>query len=460
MLEKTTVHLRVISMITISLIGLIVECLTQNWEFWMAPLLFIGILIMWIIHLDQYGSYLMREKFYLGLAMIGVFFHGVHSTSFFDIAVITMLLLATMQLLVNELTLHFVYGEYLLLTVFQAVHLSRIGEIELDSMNISRIILHLVATSCLYYICLQIVRSKQERDVEIEANERYRKEADDDMDDFLVNISHELRTPVNVVNGISNLILKKHDDEEVSAIRDAGLRLSCQIEDIQDYTEVKRKDLVIENENYMITSLINDVFAGYRLPEGKEDLELVIDLHPRVPYMMKGDIKKLNKVIRHLLDNAVKFTKCGGVLLRISVLPRDYGVNLEIIVSDTGIGMSRKEIAKVSKGYYQTDKKRDRSTGGIGLGLSIVYGFVHKMNGFVNIDSTPDEGTTVGVCIPQEVVDSRPCLSLDPNKTGDHIFYVNPEKFDIPEVREFYRLLGVHIAAGLELNLYSAVTVN
>ena len=79
------------------------------------------------------------------------------------------------------------------------------------------------------------------------------------MEDFLSNISHELRTPVNVVNGMSDLLIKRNAGDEAYSIKDAGIRLAYQIEDIQDYTECKRKKFLLEEEDYMSTSLINDV---------------------------------------------------------------------------------------------------------------------------------------------------------------------------------------------------------
>jgi CheY-like chemotaxis protein len=174
--------------------------------------------------------------------------------------------------------------------------------------------------------------------------------------------------------------------------------------------------------------------------------------------MMKGDIKKIHKVFRHLLSNAIKFTKKGGILIKVSAITREYGINLIIEVSDTGLGMTRKDISSVSNGMYQANKKRNRSTGGIGIGLPIVYGFVHKMGGVVKIDSTKRVGTTVMISLPQEIVEPSNCLSLRDDFEGDILFFTDPGKYKVPLIREFYKSMAVNIAMGLGVRLFSAST--
>ena len=120
--------------------------------------------------------------------------------------------------------------------------------------------------------------------------------------------------------------------------------------------------------------------------------------------------------------------------------------------------MTRREIAMVSRGMYQANKKRNRSTGGIGIGLPIVYGFVHRMNGVVKITSKRGVGTTVMVSLPQQVVDPAPCLRVKEGTTGDIMFFTNPGKYRIPMLREFYKAMAVNLATGLGVRLFSAST--
>ena len=94
----------------------------------------------------------------------------------------------------------------------------------------------------------------------------------------------------------------------------------------------------------MSTSLINDVVTSFRLFENEKRLDLIVDLDPMVPTRMHGDVKKIHKIFRHLLENAVKFTRRGGIYVKMFTEKTDYGVNLCIEMTDTGIGMDRKSI--------------------------------------------------------------------------------------------------------------------
>ena len=240
---------------------------------------------------------------------------------------------------------------------------------------------------------------------------------------------------------MTSLIQKDFDSDEVKSLKEAGIRLTHQIEDIQDYTEVTRKEVLINESEYMCDSLVNDVIAYYKSASSGKKLELVIELDPKTPSVLKGDIEKLHKIFRHLIDNAIKFTKKGGILIRIYPMFHENGMNLIIELKDTGIGMTRSEIDKLSRGRYQANRRRNRSTGGIGLGYPVVYGFVRKMNGFVQITSEKKKGTCVHISIPQEVADSRPGLSVNKEKVKDVMFYHFPKKIKVPEVREFRHMM-------------------
>ncbi len=199
--------------------------------------------------------------------------------------------------------------------------------------------------------------------------------------------------------------------------------------------------------------------TSFRLFDNNNELELVVDIEPTVPIKMRGDIKKLHKIFRHLLENAVKFTRKGGIFARMYTEETEYGVNLCIEMTDTGIGIDDKAMEYVSEGMYQVNKKRNRSSGGIGLGLFIVYGFAHRMGGFVKIESEKSLGTTVRVTIPQKVEDPSPCLALTGAFNGNILFHVRSDKYKVPRVRDFYRLMATSLATGIKVPLFAAETL-
>ncbi len=449
-------HNTVLIIVSISCFGASLEGFIQGWELWVPPLLALAVIGAWWMHITQRGDSKSRENYYLYLSIFMAFFHGMHTSSFFDVAVVSSLLLGTFTLLNNIAYLRIVLAEYFIVTIIQVVAALVTGSVELDSFTIARMSLHLGCVFCIYSVLKKLLlKSIEDRKV-IEKKDSDKESYDHNMEDFLVNISHELRTPVNVINGLSSLILKRENREDVKSIRNAGLRLARQIEDIQDYSEVQRNDLRIENERYMITSILNDILSSYADMEKIDKIDFIVDLDPAVPAVMKGDANKIRKVIEHLLDNAFKFTKRGGVRLRIFCIRKEYGVNLLVEVTDTGIGMTQKDIESVSLGSYQADRKRTRSTGGIGLGLSIVYGFIRNMDGFVRINSEKRKGTVVRLSVFQEIIDPAPCMSVTTEKFVNIICYVAQGSHREPYVASMYSDMARNLAAGLRVNMYFA----
>ena len=449
----------IILLVSLACIGLTVESIIMGWEFWVPPIIIMGTVSLWIMALSEKPAYDFRKVFYFIYALFAMFFHGVHESSFFDVALVVILVMIGFSFFDHVYMMNLVLFEYFIIMAiqFSLVYIS--GGMEFDTLNVSRMFLHVTIVVLVYFSCVKSINDRkasverdEEKDIQIEAYEA-------DMEDFLSNISHELRTPVNVVNGMSDLLIKKNVGEEADAIKGAGIRLANQIEDIQDFTECKREKIILEEEDYISTSLINDVVTSFRLFENEKQLELIVDIDPNLPNVLHGDIKKLHKIFRHLLENAVKFTKRGGIYVKMYSEKTDYGINMIIEMTDTGIGMDTRTRQSVVNGMYQVNKKRNRSSGGIGLGLYIVYGFAHRMGGFVKIESGRREGTTIRVTLPQRVVDETPCLKLTRQLTGDIIFHVRSDKYEVPRIRDFYRAMATNLAYGIRARLYSAETV-
>ncbi|MBQ6442971.1 MAG: response regulator [Lachnospiraceae bacterium] len=449
----------IVFIISLALIGLMIENLLLGWEFWVPFISIPGVASLWIMHLLERPNYRVRKVYYFMFAVMMLFYHGVHKTSFVNLAITMALAMVVFSLLNHVIMLHVFLGEYFFLFLIHLLNLPGGDPISADKLTVSVVVLHVIAVLFVYFVCIRSVNSRmelermnQEKDGRIESYES-------DMEDFLSNISHELRTPVNVVNGMSDILLRKSTNEELGSIKKAGLKLADQIEDIQDYIECKREKVLIEEDDYMSTSLIHDVVTVFRNMDNKKNLELVVDLDPKAPSRMRGDIKKLHKIFRLLTQNAVKFTRKGGVYIKLYAEPVGVDVNLCVEVTDTGIGMDWQTIHAVSNGLYQVDKKRNRSTGGIGLGLFIVYGFVHAMGGCVKIESEKRNGTMVRLAIPQKVVDAEQCLKAKDSFEGDLLFHVRPDKYSVPKVRDFYRSMAANLASGIRVPLYPAETV-
>ncbi|MCR5625703.1 MAG: response regulator [Lachnospiraceae bacterium] len=419
-------------------VGLFLETMFLGWENWLLPLIIIALVGQAVIFVTDIPEIRMRIVIYLIIAMTGLFIRGVHSPNIYWTAISFAIILLSFSFFNRVYVINLILIEYIGLQMYLYLKPGGGMDVGITMTEISQIIFMFLFLGIEYFFCnilieerIEIIRKETEDRERVEDNDR-------DMEDFLSNISHELRTPVNVVQGMSDLLIKRNVGYEADAIKNAGIRLAGHIEDIQDYTECKRDSVILEEDEYMGLSLINDVVTTYRMLDKNEDLEFIVNYDPALPLKLYGDIKKLHKIFRHLIENAVKFTKRGGIYVKLYAQEKDYGVNLCLEVSDTGIGMDRRSILAVSDGLYQGNKKRNRSSGGIGLGLFIVYGFAHKMGGFVKIESEKGSGTTVRVTVPQIVRDASPGLSLDTSANAGMILYRNVESFDVPRLREMY----------------------
>lgn len=437
----------------------IVEAITAGWELWAALLLLLGLVGIGCVHLTQKLPTHHRWAVYFIYSAIVVFYVCAHEDAMLDPALMISVLLVIFSLHNHSLFLHLALVEYVTILVYRFIISYMNGSTRYTTPQIMNLLAHLLTVLVIYLLCRISVSLRLSTMEEIDRWKSAADKDEHDVGDFLSNVSHELRTPVNVINGMTAIILKDENREELLSIRDACIRLTHQIEDIQDYTEVRRGELILTENEYMCDSLINDVVSYYKSSTRKKRLELLVDLAPDTPAVLRGDIEKIHKILRHLLENALKFTKKGGVYVRVYAETQEYGANLIIEMTDTGIGMTREQLDKLSTGMYQANKKRNRSTGGIGLGFTIIYGFVRKMGGFVTVTSEKGAGTTVHLSIPQQVVDPRPCLSIEPGKAGDVVYYIRPGRIQVPEIREYNNALTARLAAGLDLHMYAAANM-
>ncbi|MBR5376113.1 MAG: response regulator, partial [Lachnospiraceae bacterium] len=321
-----------------------------------------------------------------------------------------------------------------------------------DRLMISRTLLHCVLIIAAGWIARSIIkkcaeilyRSKDEIDLLQEATTR--------LNDFLANVSHEIRTPINAVIGLTDVCMEKEENPDIrkdlNSVRDAGRRVAEQISDILDYSEIDMKKLDVNVEQYMLSFVLNEVVTemAYIKPE---HLELIVDVDAACPAMMVTDVPKLKKILWHLISNGLKYTREGGVYVHIYAVNQDYGVNLCIEVEDTGIGMTKDELEHIYELFYQGNSGRTRSTSGLGLGMSIVSGFVKALGGFMIVNSEPDKGTLVKVSIPQEVIDPSKCMSLTTKNDISIGAFLRFGKFSKLQVREFYNIMVRHIVQGL-----------
>ena len=446
-----TSHLTILILSSLFSVILICESFLMGWETWMALIIAIAVLGCWIIHLRSTLTSYQRLWVNSILMMVMSAFYGIHLTSTFDlIGVFTVCIIIFTTTGVKAL-IYMWQVTYFLILAYDLVVMWNQGY-TFDGLTISRILLHIFLIFVAGWVARIIIRKWGEILYRSKDEIENLQGATTRLNDFLVNVSHEIRTPINAVIGLSDVCIKKEEDpdirKEMTSVKEAGKRIAEQISDILDYSEIDMKKLDVNEEQYMLSYVINDVVTEMAYIKPKH-LELIVDVDAACPAMMVTDITKLKKIMWHLISNGLKYTKEGGVYVHIYPVMQKYGINLCIEVEDTGVGMSREELEHIYEHFYQGNSGRTRSTSGLGLGMPIVSGFVKALGGFMIINSEPGKGTRVKVSVPQNVIDPSKCMSLT---TKDNISigaFLQFDKFSNLQIREFYNVMVKHIVQGL-----------
>ena len=284
------------------------------------------------------------------------------------------------------------------------------------------------------------------------------KEAERSKDDFMANVSHEIRTPINTICGMSEIVLREELTAQVRAdvfsIQTAGRNLQGIVSDVLDFTEMQSGKMTLAEETYNITSTINDVINMSMARKNEKQIDLIVDCDANLPSGLIGDEQKIRRVIMNLVNNALKFTQEGCVSILIGARPTEYGINLVVRIKDTGIGMKKESLEKLFTNFNQVDTKRNRQKEGIGLGLAISQALVDMMGGFITVSSQFGKGSDIQFVIPQKVSNQTPIAAVKDRESVNVAIYVDMEQYDRPEVREAYGQVIYHMMEQLKVKCH------
>ncbi|MFD0697750.1 response regulator [Paenibacillus sp. GCM10027628] len=228
-----------------------------------------------------------------------------------------------------------------------------------------------------------------------------RKEADEAnraKSQFLARMSHEIRTPLNGIIGLSLLMQKTElsdiQKDYLHKIECSSGALLATINDILDFSKIEAGKITLEKVNFSLEESLRKVADLSSLSLGKKHIEMIIDTSDDLPLLVNGDPFRLEQVLINLANNAIKFTENGYV--RISVRLEAYideHVLLSFSIEDTGIGITKEQLAKLFSPFMQADSSTSRKYGGTGLGLVICQHLIQSMGGILKVESKRGEGS-------------------------------------------------------------------
>jgi len=259
----------------------------------------------------------------------------------------------------------------------------------------------------------EMMRKIEESEEQLKDALEFAQNANEAKSEFLAKMSHEMRTPLNAIIGLSALALE--DDEltgdnkdNIIKVNNAGSALLTTVNDILDISKIEAGRYELVPSEYNIASLINDVASQSSIFLGEKPIVFVLKIDEDLPKTLYGDELRVKQVLNNLLSNAFKYTKKGSVTFYVGCETSGGDVLLKANVSDTGIGIKPEDLESLFDDYAQLDQKKNRGVIGSGLGLSIVQKLIDLMDGTISVESDYGKGSVFSTTIPQKSVDSEP----------------------------------------------------
>ncbi len=353
-------------------------------------------------------------------------------------------------------------------TMYMAVVLMAMGMVVQPLFGNVFTLSGLMSSMVLFVIYLSIETEDYANLTEMTASlERAREEALDANEaksTFLANMSHEIRTPLNAFMGLNEMILKEsHDFTTIDRARDmrqAGDALLTIINQVLDISKIETGNIDFVEAEYHLSDMLDDVeiIIGSRVKD--RGLTYIAEVDQTLPDLLIGDSVRIRQILVNVLNNSVKYTLHGVVILCVrGELLSDDKVNLKIQIMDTGIGIKEEDMKNLFETYKRVNEGETKGVEGTGIGLSIVKTFVENMGGEISVFSNYGMGTMTYITIPQTYIAGDTIIDvsnreietrLDESMTefdasGKKILVVDDNEMNIKVVEGFLKDTKAHV---------------
>lgn len=454
--QKRNTERIILIMLIINYSFMIFGAIKLRWNTWIPTFMLIEAAATIIFYVGSYFEYERRARINTILIMISISIYSIH---YGEIGSVIVPLIAQIVLIgfydIDSLMLY----PAITLTVIVFYHAVILQSFTINSVDDVYDILVPIGNSymILLYVRLWDVRKLRGKK-ELERVTEELEEAECSKDDFMANVSHEIRTPINSISGMSEIVLR---DELLDSTRlnVENIKLSCKrlttiVDDLIDFSDLRTGKYEINDVKYSIDSTVNDIVNyAYSIKKDKS-IEIIVDCSSSIPCELIGDETKIKRVIRNILSNAVKFTSVGCIVIKIGHRRESYGINLSFTIKDTGIGIDKHDMEKIFSSFNQVDSKRNRQEGGLGFGLPIARAIVEQMGGVITVTSEPGVGSEFKVVIPQKVENQEPIISEELDIKANILAYLDMEQFHLMQIRDEYRTVIENMSTDINVPVH------
>ncbi|MGN0649885.1 MAG: ATP-binding protein [Oscillospiraceae bacterium] len=238
---------------------------------------------------------------------------------------------------------------------------------------------------------------------------------------FLSNVSHEIRTPINAVLGMNEMILRECKDDNIREyamnIASSGQTLLQLINDVLDLSKIESGKLEVIPIEYELADIIHELETMIRPLVKKDVQELKVEASPALPKKLYGDAIRVKQMVTNILTNAVKYTDKGTITFKIDGERDGENFIFRYTVSDTGRGIKESDMGSLFTAFERVDQRKNSGIEGTGLGLAITKKFAVMMGGDITVESTYGQGSVFTVTVPQKVIGSE---TMGDYRTGRH----------------------------------------